>query len=264
MTRAQAGGCGILVDYTGGTIGDSFGSGTAATYAPQFLSQIEPVLPGITDRVERPRDPRLMAGLQVDERLVLLLEGRPVHEVRRHGAKAAGRTATSPASTRRSTPGLPERRGRVRRTCGRGDSRRPEVTACGTLRRGTCGPTTAEACWPRVLRSPSQPRARERAGPPGRFRDAALLQLDRLREPGDVRRVHEGDGHRRPQVVLRLQRGAAGEAEERRPRLRPRRAHRLHGRDARRGRAAAADRLEEAAQRASDDRPEVPRPAARP
>ena len=38
------------MDYTGGTIGDSFGSGTAATYAPQFLSQIEPVLPGITDR----------------------------------------------------------------------------------------------------------------------------------------------------------------------------------------------------------------------
>ena len=50
MTRAQAGDAGILVDYTGGTIGDSFGSGTAATYAPQFLSQIEPVLPGITDR----------------------------------------------------------------------------------------------------------------------------------------------------------------------------------------------------------------------
>ena len=50
VTRAQAGDAGILVDYTGGTIGDSFGSGTAATYAPQFLSQIEPVLPGITDR----------------------------------------------------------------------------------------------------------------------------------------------------------------------------------------------------------------------
>jgi monoamine oxidase len=48
VTRAQAGTAGILVDYTGGTIGDSFGSGNAADYAPQFLSQIEPVLPGLS------------------------------------------------------------------------------------------------------------------------------------------------------------------------------------------------------------------------
>ena len=49
VTRAQPGDSGILVDYTGGTIGDSFGSGTAAEHAVQFLSQIEPVLPGISD-----------------------------------------------------------------------------------------------------------------------------------------------------------------------------------------------------------------------
>ena len=49
VTRAQAGDPGILVDYTGGTIGDSFGPGTATPYAVQFLSQIEPVLPGLTD-----------------------------------------------------------------------------------------------------------------------------------------------------------------------------------------------------------------------
>ena len=49
VTRAQPGTSGILVDYTGGLIGDSFGSDEAATYAVQFLSQIEPVLPGITD-----------------------------------------------------------------------------------------------------------------------------------------------------------------------------------------------------------------------
>ena len=49
VTRAQAGDPGILVDYTGGTIGDSFGPGPATTYAVQFLSQIEPVLPGLTD-----------------------------------------------------------------------------------------------------------------------------------------------------------------------------------------------------------------------
>jgi monoamine oxidase len=49
VTRAQPGDSGILVDYTGGTIGDSFGSGTATEHAVRFLSQIEPVLPGISD-----------------------------------------------------------------------------------------------------------------------------------------------------------------------------------------------------------------------
>jgi len=48
VTRAQAGGSGILVDYTGGQIGASFGTGTPASRAQQFLAQIEPVLPGIT------------------------------------------------------------------------------------------------------------------------------------------------------------------------------------------------------------------------
>jgi monoamine oxidase len=48
VTRAQSGGSGILVDYTGGTIGASFGTGTPATRAQQFLGQIEPVLPGIS------------------------------------------------------------------------------------------------------------------------------------------------------------------------------------------------------------------------
>ncbi len=48
VTRAQAGQNGILVDYTGGTIGDSFGSGTPTSRAKKFLAQIEPVLPGIT------------------------------------------------------------------------------------------------------------------------------------------------------------------------------------------------------------------------
>ncbi len=39
---------GILVDYTGGTIGASFGSGTPTSRAKTFLGQIEPVLPGAT------------------------------------------------------------------------------------------------------------------------------------------------------------------------------------------------------------------------
>ena len=48
VSRAQPGASGILVDYTGGTIGASFGSGTPTSRAQQFLAQIEPVLPGLT------------------------------------------------------------------------------------------------------------------------------------------------------------------------------------------------------------------------
>jgi len=49
VTRAQPGRSGILVDYTGGLIGASFGSGTPEERAEEFLTQIEPVLPGISD-----------------------------------------------------------------------------------------------------------------------------------------------------------------------------------------------------------------------
>ncbi len=57
VTRAQPGRTGILVDYTGGSIGASFqpaapysDSSTAAVqeYAMRFLGQLEPVFPGIT------------------------------------------------------------------------------------------------------------------------------------------------------------------------------------------------------------------------
>ena len=48
VTRAQGGNKGILVDYTGGKIGASFGSGTPESRAKQFLGQVEPVLPGAT------------------------------------------------------------------------------------------------------------------------------------------------------------------------------------------------------------------------
>jgi len=50
VSRSQAGASGILVNYTGGTIGASFGSGTPTQRAQQFLSQIEPVLPGLTQQ----------------------------------------------------------------------------------------------------------------------------------------------------------------------------------------------------------------------
>jgi monoamine oxidase len=48
VTRAQSGRSGILVDYTGGEIGASFGTGTATSRTKQFLGQLEPVLPGIS------------------------------------------------------------------------------------------------------------------------------------------------------------------------------------------------------------------------
>jgi monoamine oxidase len=48
VSLAQPGKSGILVDYTGGNVGLSFGSGTPASRAAQFLAQIEPVLPGAT------------------------------------------------------------------------------------------------------------------------------------------------------------------------------------------------------------------------
>jgi len=48
VSRAQPGTPGILVDYTGGNIGASLGSGTPTSRAQQFLAQIEPVLPGLS------------------------------------------------------------------------------------------------------------------------------------------------------------------------------------------------------------------------
>jgi monoamine oxidase len=48
VSRAQGGASGILVNYTGGKVGASFGSGTPDSRAKQFLAQVEPVLPGVT------------------------------------------------------------------------------------------------------------------------------------------------------------------------------------------------------------------------
>ncbi len=48
VSRAQPGTAGILVDYTGGEVGASFGSGTPTSRAQQFLAQVEPVLPGLS------------------------------------------------------------------------------------------------------------------------------------------------------------------------------------------------------------------------
>lgn len=51
VTRAQPGTPGILVDYTGGLIGDSFGTGTPQSRAQMFVNQLEPVFPGISGKL---------------------------------------------------------------------------------------------------------------------------------------------------------------------------------------------------------------------
>ena len=54
-------------------------------------------------------DARLLGRKPVDERLLLVLEGRPVHALRGGRGRGARATAISQASTRRSIPGIPER-----------------------------------------------------------------------------------------------------------------------------------------------------------
>ncbi len=51
VTRAQAGTPGILVDYTGGLIGASFGTGSPQSRAAAFAGQLEPLFPGISDKL---------------------------------------------------------------------------------------------------------------------------------------------------------------------------------------------------------------------
>jgi len=50
VTRAQPGNAGILVNYTGGQIADTFATGTPEEHAADFLAQIEPVLPGLSSQ----------------------------------------------------------------------------------------------------------------------------------------------------------------------------------------------------------------------
>jgi monoamine oxidase len=50
VTRAQGGGAGILVDYTGGDVTRSQAGVSPAALAQRFLGQIEPVLPGLGAR----------------------------------------------------------------------------------------------------------------------------------------------------------------------------------------------------------------------
>ncbi|MGZ9583134.1 flavin monoamine oxidase family protein [Paenibacillus marinisediminis] len=47
-TRAQEGQSGILVDFTGGNIGNRFGTGSVDAHATKFLRLVEPDLPGLS------------------------------------------------------------------------------------------------------------------------------------------------------------------------------------------------------------------------
>ncbi|NHM33564.1 FAD-dependent oxidoreductase [Neobacillus terrae] len=50
VTRSQNGKSGILVEYTGGLIGEALNQGTLRYQTNKFLDEIEPVLPGITEK----------------------------------------------------------------------------------------------------------------------------------------------------------------------------------------------------------------------
>ena len=102
VTRAQGGTSGILSWYTGGNIGVAVGSGTPQQQAKTFLKQIEPVLPGATEQWNGRVTRDYWTGYQWTQGLVLLLEGRAVHALRRRRGATAWATATSAASTPRS------------------------------------------------------------------------------------------------------------------------------------------------------------------
>jgi monoamine oxidase len=55
VSRAQPGSAGILVDYTGGTVGAAYSpaAGTAQQHAARFIDQIKPVIPGLADVCDR-------------------------------------------------------------------------------------------------------------------------------------------------------------------------------------------------------------------
>ncbi len=50
VSRGQAGTSGILVGYSGGNHAETLGGGSPASQAAQFLTQIEPVFPGLSAR----------------------------------------------------------------------------------------------------------------------------------------------------------------------------------------------------------------------
>ena len=79
------------------------GSGTPASRAARVPRPARAGAPGRDEGLERQGQDRLLARQPLDEGLVLLLEGRPVHSASPASREGVRATATSPASTRRST-----------------------------------------------------------------------------------------------------------------------------------------------------------------
>jgi len=82
--RAAGKGKGLLVDYTGGTIGASFGSGTPSSRTQQFMgTDATRSFPGtnVASHWTGRATIDFWTGYQWTKRLVLLLEDRSVHEV---------------------------------------------------------------------------------------------------------------------------------------------------------------------------------------
>ena len=114
VSRAQAGTSGILVDYTGGTIGASFGTRHAGERARSSSSaRSSRCCPG-SPRSGTAAHDRLLDRQPVDEGLLLLLEGRPVHGVLGRRARALGQLPLRRRAHLDRLPGLPERRRRTR------------------------------------------------------------------------------------------------------------------------------------------------------
>ena len=102
VSLAQPGKSGLLVDYTGGNIGASFGSGTPASRATQFLAQIEPVLPGATKAWNGKATST--SGPATAGRRAPTPTGRSASTSASRESRGAARgTASSPASTPPST-----------------------------------------------------------------------------------------------------------------------------------------------------------------
>ena len=127
VTRGQPGASGILVDYTGGAIGASFGSGTPQTRARKFLAQLEPVLPGATAAWNGKASIDHWTASPWTKGSYSYWKVGPVHELRRLRGGAPGRLPLRRRAHLPGLPGLSERRGRERPARCRGDPGRPEV-----------------------------------------------------------------------------------------------------------------------------------------
>ena len=95
---------GILVDYTGGDIGASFGSGTPRVARAAVPRPDRAGPPGRDEGVERQGDIDFWPGNRWTHGLISYWKVGPVPRASPDEARAGTATATSPASTRRSTP----------------------------------------------------------------------------------------------------------------------------------------------------------------